>query len=443
MEITKIMGNKDSEATTGPKPKKGRPPSKWKENVIELSKTMYGVYEPENGLYEALQIHLFNKAFLEKAPITQVDFSGALKSNAMDDTQLQAYFKKRGMSLLLQNVSTPPPEQLSQAINETNVVDKSIFYDDSNIITVERHTADYLVDEEYPEDPDHIRIFVHTANNYGYRVAAEFMSEFTKTPEIKRKKGSIHVLIENCGSSQFTQAGFSSTPFIAANYPESIASGFPVVVRALTDKDPVGRLTILSGETGSGKTYFIRGLVDAVANGFFVFVSTNMINTLVGPELITAFLNHKNEIGGGSEPLILIVEDADSCMKRNPESMNALSSLLNISDGLLAECLDIRVIATTNAQTLEIADALLRSGRLVKHLKFDELSPGHADDVYQRLSGESLAKHERKDLLLADVYNLWRKKHPQPIEDQPKEIVLKEGLYDTRARRKARKVLSS
>lgn len=442
MGSTKNMGTKD-ETTTSSK-KKGRPPTKWKETVVEMSKGLYGLCDTDNGLYEALQIHLFNKAFIEKTPITKVDFNGSLKSNEMDGTQVQKFFSKNGLVLLTQNVETPAPERLDPTnIRKTNVVSHSVFYDNKNIVSINHFPAGYHDGEEYADDPDEIQILVHSANSHGYRIAAEFMAEFTQTPEVRRKKGCIHVLMENHGSFQFVQAGFSSAPFVSENYLEPVASGFPVVMKALTDEDPMGRLTILSGKTGSGKTYFIRGLVDALDGGFFVFVTTTMIKTLVGPELIKAFLAHKNDIGGGSEPLILIVEDADSCMKRDAESMNALSSLLNISDGLLAECLDIRVIATTNADTPEIADALLRSGRLVKHLKFEAFSAGHADAVYRRLTGgKSLASHERTgEILLADVYSLWRKNHPQPIEDTPKKPVLREGQYDIRARRKARKVL--
>ncbi len=48
---------------------------------------------------------------------------------------------------------------------------------------------------------------------------------------------------------------------------------------------------------------------------------------------------------------MLIVEDADECLvQRGSDNMSTIASVLNISDGILGSILDVRVLATTNAE---------------------------------------------------------------------------------------------
>ena len=64
--------------------------------------------------------------------------------------------------------------------------------------------------------------------------------------------------------------------------------------------------------------------------------------------------------------------------------------------------LDLRIIATTNAEKMEFDEALLRPGRLCRHVTVGEVSPAKAGEIYKRLTG--LEKTYTEKTTLARVY---------------------------------------
>ncbi len=89
--------------------------------------------------------------------------------------------------------------------------------------------------------------------------------------------------------------------------------------------------------------------------------------------------------------------------------MGPLSSLLNATDGLFGDLLDLRIIATTNAKKLDIDPALLRPGRLLKQLEFEKLSMEQSNQVLQRLCSEKSINSDSiklftKPQTLAEIY---------------------------------------
>jgi SpoVK/Ycf46/Vps4 family AAA+-type ATPase len=103
---------------------------------------------------------------------------------------------------------------------------------------------------------------------------------------------------------------------------------------------------------------------------------------------------------------VLILEDADECLvARGSEVGSPVTSLLNITDGILGSVLDIRVIATTNAKHTDFDKAITRSGRLSQHINIGSLCGGQAEDIYKRLVGKSsnFFKNSEK-YILSDIY---------------------------------------
>jgi len=52
--------------------------------------------------------------------------------------------------------------------------------------------------------------------------------------------------------------------------------------------------------------------------------------------------------------------------------------LLNISDGLLYDCLNIQIICSFNIDIIKVDSALLRKGRLIAKYEFKELEVAKA-----------------------------------------------------------------
>lgn len=196
----------------------------------------------------------------------------------------------------------------------------------------------------------------------------------TKVPPFKASKDTIYAIAQSPDGYYLTKVGAIGLPIRAENYSPEAVEQFRHMAADLLADNPCGRLSILSGEPGTGKTFLVRGLVNA-GNGkaTFVILPPHMIHALGDPHLINLLIKQKYE--HDDEPIVLVLEDADSALvPRATDNMHSISGLLNLSDGLLGRALDIRIIATTNAEMKEMDEALIRPGRLCTHITTRRLS---------------------------------------------------------------------
>src|SRR5690606_9967092 len=127
----------------------------------------------------------------------------------------------------------------------------------------------------------------------------------------------------------------------------------------------------------------------------FVMVNPDDVRNLTSPagvSMLASFVNNNKACSeDGSQPTtVLVLEDADSVLvPRGTDNMSSVSSLLNLTDGIWGAALNIRVLATTNADSLELDPAIVRPGRLTTKVTIGKLSPERAGDVYTRLTGET------------------------------------------------------
>jgi hypothetical protein len=238
----------------------------------------------------------------------------------------------------------------------------------------------------------------------------------------------VFVITKRGGDLYLDSIGMGAIELERENYdPESIEN-YDYVVGELKSTSPAGRLVLLAGPPGTGKTFMIRGFVGDVDKGTFVVVPPNMIAELGSPEIAPLLIEEKRR----GEPIILILEDADEALiKRTKESGDKLpiiSSVLNLGDGILGSLLDVRVIATTNAPKVRLDTAITRAGRLLKQITLDRLELKQAAQVFERLTDKALDNETRgewgdKKASLADVYALARKHGwaPPKIEDEDED----------------------
>jgi hypothetical protein len=153
-------------------------------------------------------------------------------------------------------------------------------------------------------------------------------------------------------------------------------------------------LVLLHGKPGTGKTTYIRYLASQLTKRMIYF-PPYMASHISSPELINFLMDQ--------EESILVLEDADNVISRRMGSENsAISNLLNLSDGLLGQCLHIPVICTFNIQQTELDSALLRKGRLLGMYEFKPLQADVANRLAQKLK---LDKTFSQATSLAEIYN--------------------------------------
>lgn len=183
---------------------------------------------------------------------------------------------------------------------------------------------------------------------------------------------------------------------ILDNYNDDFSEAHEVVMKSI-DTDKKG-LILLHGIPGSGKTSYIKHLITGDSKRKIVYIPTHLTSAISSPNFISFV---KSELSNS----VLVIEDAEQVLlsRENAESYKeAVSNILNMTDGILADALNILIICTFNTDMSNIDKALLRKGRLLLQYKFDDLNKEKTDALCQKLYGRSVGK----SLPLSDIYGL-------------------------------------
>lgn len=154
-------------------------------------------------------------------------------------------------------------------------------------------------------------------------------------------------------------------------------------------------LVIAHGAAGTGKTTFLRHLM-AHHNKKFIILSNALMNSIADPSFIKFILEQKDSI--------LILEDCEQLLqdRKNNAFNNGIANILNMTDGLYSDILNIKIIATFNADIKDIDKALLRKGRLIAKYEFKALNSTKTSNLMKELGKSSIHPSE---MTLADIYN--------------------------------------
>jgi hypothetical protein len=193
---------------------------------------------------------------------------------------------------------------------------------------------------------------------------------------------------------------------IQANYPKAARQGLAELV-AVTASDIAGRLLLLHGAPGTGKSTALRTLArewrawcqaDCVLDAENLFGDPGyLMDVVLG-----------NDAGDDSRWRLLVLEDCDELIQAQAKQLagQALSRLLNLTDGILGQGRKVLIAITTNEDLYRLHPAVIRPGRCLAQVEVGRFPPAEA----ARWLRDSGADHQNvafaSPVTLAELYAL-------------------------------------
>lgn len=341
---------------------------------------------PSNGnLYEVINKSLIKTSLVNEKPLHTTEIRGYTPRK---DTV--ATIKRIVTAYKLEFVSSSTPSNYFETSEAYNNEVEALFYNEKSVLFFSFNSATELV--------------AVVASSQYLHLIEKINKEFKGVYRTKTQGGTIHVLVRDAsGNVEIRRGAEIGVPLQRDNYEEETVTAYDYIIKNYSSDTPHGRLVILDGAPGTGKTFMVRSLVNDL-KGTFILVQAEQISNMDGPEFLDVVLSlHEEQV----RPIFFVIEDADDCLvSRGRDNMSSVRSLLNYSDGLLGAALDVRIIATTNAKKTEFDPALQRTGRLLSHVSVGKIDSSRANKIYQRLTGDTKSAPFNSETVLSDVYDL-------------------------------------
>lgn len=221
--------------------------------------------------------------------------------------------------------------------------------------------------------------------------------EMIKTFERIKKKSSINLVKSEMGHLDTEEYDLIAPDIdLELNYGSDFLKVHNVIVDRLNKPNDKG-IILLHGDPGTGKTSYIKYLTKLIKDKEILFVPPSMAEMLSEPSIIPFLMDQRNTI--------LIIEDAERVIsdREGNGSPAGVSNILNLTDGILGDCLNIQIIATFNMKREKIDQALLRKGRLIAEHKFQKLNVDETNKLLTHLGKDTQVDY---GMVLADIYHV-------------------------------------
>ncbi|MEJ1960998.1 MAG: AAA family ATPase [Gammaproteobacteria bacterium] len=170
---------------------------------------------------------------------------------------------------------------------------------------------------------------------------------------------------------------------LSGNYDTAVTEGMK---RLFSLKScPKERLILWHGPAGTGKTHALRALIREWQSWCDAAFITDAERFVGGSPTylfeVANFSSGRTAVQAQKRCKLIILEDAGELMTMEARATTGqgLSRLLNLTDGLMGQGLNVMVLITTNEPLSSMHPAVIRPGRCLSELEFGALSQNTAN----------------------------------------------------------------
>jgi hypothetical protein len=200
----------------------------------------------------------------------------------------------------------------------------------------------------------------------------------SEAPEVGRVSVAFWIQGNRGGDMRLREIDAPSFETIADNYASAVREELERLL--LVDRPAQGRLILWRGEPGTGKSHALRALTRA-------WSSWCTAHFVIDPEQLFghagAYMLDVLTWDGDDDDKwrLVILEDSGELIASDARTVagQALSRLLNVTDGLLGQGMRTLILITTNEPVKHLHPATRRAGRCLADIEFAALSTEEAN----------------------------------------------------------------
>lgn len=335
-----------------------------------------------------LKTHKLFTASFETLP-NRVIYKININVNDINILELQKLFPNaiiRFEKFLFQNTNSCVEDQ--EADYET--IDPQFSYED--IVKLNRLESEYCIYDD--------KLIINiTSSKIQFLYLDQDIDKITKdllkaipSKEEEKKDAKINLVVYDNGFYTIDSKIKTTHINLKENYNDDFLPVYKDLVNFIQDRN--SGIAIIRGTPGVGKSFVLRHLItNCPAN--YILITNIVASQFADPAFVSFLLDNRNSI--------FILEDCEQLLMSREETFNnAISNILNMSDGLMSDIFNIKFICTFNADIKKIDDAILRKGRCFINYEFQPLCIEKSQKLLNKLG---IKAKVTKPMTLADIYN--------------------------------------